>query len=623
MRNRWLLPALLLGLGLLALTIPTSAADKPSDAEIAKLIKQLGSDEYAVREKASEALDKIGAPALEALRKAIKDGDAEISRRAEDLVGRIEKRGETASILAAKKVKLAFKDTPVPQAVEELRKQSGYNIVLQDPKNTLKDRKVTLDTGEVSFWEALDRLCEKAGLVEAEQTFPISGPPRGGPIGPGAGPAPGVKILPVEVKPVEVKPVEPKTAPAKEKGKIAVDEKAEKPAEKSETVRPAGKPAIGGPAVGAPGIGVVAKPGPGIRPIPIVPDQITLTDGKPAKLPSDYSSAVRVRALAKSDMFGKAAKEQILLALQATPEPKIKWQNLVQVKINKAIDDQDQKLEQTTAPAIKSTDPTLPAGPGGFAPGAPGPGAGPAGTSVAMPFRPGFGMLHQNIPVYLKKGSKESKSLKELSGVITAQVLAPAKAFITVEDVMKAAGKTITGTDGGSIKVIDVSKDKNGNITIRCEVEAPAGITPAGGTTGGWGTGVPTPAPVPLPKKGAVAPGAKPALRAALAVDLPAPAPAPGVVPGVKIAVGRVDVVAVPNYVGLGGNGLSLLDAKGNAVNAGIGIQGTVNATTGKVTQVHTFTVPAGSAEPAKLVFMGQKQTTIDIPFTLKNVTLP
>jgi hypothetical protein len=619
MRNRWLLPALLLGLGIIALSVASTAAEKATDAQIRKLIEQLGSDEYDAREKATDSLDKIGAPALEALRKAAKNGDAEVSRRADELVSRIEKRGETSAILAPKKVKLVFKDTPVPQAVEELRKQSGYNIVLQDPKNTLKDRKITLNTGEVPFWQALDQLCEKAGLVEADpsQGVPMPGP-GGPPRGPGAGPGvlPGGKVIPIEIKPVEIKPIEKKTLPAKEKGLLGVDDKAEK------TGKADAKPgAVGGPVAGTgTGIALPGKPGPGFRPpVMTTPDQITLVEGKPAKLAADYSSAVRVRALAKADRLGKPAADQILLALQASPEPEIKWQNLVQLKITKAIDDQDQKLEQV-APANEAT--PAPAGPAG--PGAPAPGIRP----IALPPRGGpiafWGSLNQTLPVHLKKGAKASKSLKELSGVITAQVLAPAKAFITVEDLMKAAGKTIKGAEGGSIKITGVSKDRAGNIQVRFEMELPAGVTPANTGTNAGPIGLPTPGTGPAPDtlpvrpiKGAVP--AKPALRGALAVDVtPPPAPAPA--PAGKVGI----AIAVRPGVGFGGpgNGITVLDDKGNKLPVGVGIQ-VRGGPAGKFTQEYVITVPAKMAEPAKLVFMGQKSVTIDIPFILKNVTLP
>jgi len=74
----------------------TSAPAK-TPAEIERLIKQLGNDEFSEREAASEALKAIGMPALEALRKAAKGSDdAEVSRRAEKLLTPLEAmlRGE-------------------------------------------------------------------------------------------------------------------------------------------------------------------------------------------------------------------------------------------------------------------------------------------------------------------------------------------------------------------------------------------------------------------------------------------------------------------------------------------------------------------------------------------------
>ena len=65
----------------------TAPAKPTSAAEIDRLIKQLGSDAFNEREKASKALEDIGEPALEALRKAAnKRDDAEVRCRAEKLV---------------------------------------------------------------------------------------------------------------------------------------------------------------------------------------------------------------------------------------------------------------------------------------------------------------------------------------------------------------------------------------------------------------------------------------------------------------------------------------------------------------------------------------------------------
>jgi hypothetical protein len=61
--------------------------------EIDKLIQQLGADDFQAREKASEALKKIGRPAEEALRKAAESPDAEVRTRAKEILEHLA-RGE-------------------------------------------------------------------------------------------------------------------------------------------------------------------------------------------------------------------------------------------------------------------------------------------------------------------------------------------------------------------------------------------------------------------------------------------------------------------------------------------------------------------------------------------------
>jgi uncharacterized protein (TIGR03067 family) len=68
--------------------------------QIAVLIRQLGHKEFAKREAASKELDDIGEPALDALRKAVTDDDAEIRQRAAKILGAITGRMRAA---AAKK----------------------------------------------------------------------------------------------------------------------------------------------------------------------------------------------------------------------------------------------------------------------------------------------------------------------------------------------------------------------------------------------------------------------------------------------------------------------------------------------------------------------------------------
>src|SRR5262245_17673908 len=109
MRSSRLLVALV-GVGLLGL-VPAFAADTAKPQQIDILIAQLGSSRFQDREKASQALDAMGEAALPALRNAARSGDAEVARRSEKLLRDINKRLETARLLAPKRVHLTYKET--------------------------------------------------------------------------------------------------------------------------------------------------------------------------------------------------------------------------------------------------------------------------------------------------------------------------------------------------------------------------------------------------------------------------------------------------------------------------------------------------------------------------------
>lgn len=70
---------------------PAAAQDEGAAARIEALVRQLGAEEYAVREKATEELRRIGKPAEEALRKAAESDDAEVQSRARSLLRELEK----------------------------------------------------------------------------------------------------------------------------------------------------------------------------------------------------------------------------------------------------------------------------------------------------------------------------------------------------------------------------------------------------------------------------------------------------------------------------------------------------------------------------------------------------
>jgi hypothetical protein len=611
MRSCYLTAALLLGLVLGGMAL-SAAAEEPDAKQIAKLIDQLGSSDFNEREKATAALDAIGAPAWEALKKAAQSNDVEVRRRALDLLKKVERRVRSAQVVAPTRVHLVYKDTPVAEAVADFKKKSGYEIVLHDPENKLKDRNITLDTGETTFWHALDLFCQKAGLSESSaQHFA----------------APGVRAAPGAVA---VPPAKPISCGSSEE---AVEEEVV-PAKTA--VRKAPPPANAGG-----GLGPVPAPPP-VGPVPGVMGggmpqaAIILVDGKAPVLPTDDASAVRVRALAKTDQFGPAAEGEYRIPLEVSPEPKLQWQRTIALKIEKALDDQGQLLRK-----VEASD-----GPRGLPPGVGGLPGGGFAPMIA------WGGLSYHLVANLKKGAKAARSLKELKGSVEAEVLTPVQPVITVENILKAAGKTIKGTDGGLIKVLEVTRGDEGT-TVRFEMEQPQGVIAGPGPVMGRMPAMPLvpikpglpgaapapplpvpPPPVPPPqgnKQGLVKDKEKQKLvkdkEAAAPLPPPAVLPAPALRPvQVQVMVqaqgGAFQVVgagAMPTLA----NGLSLVDDKDRPlpVSARIHMRGTAQGVVVEYTL--TCQPQKESGQPAKLIFSGRRNVTIEIPFVLKDVPLP
>lgn len=172
-----LLHGLVAGLGLCNAVAPREPL---TPERLAVLVRQLGSPSYAERERATHLLEAAGGPALDALRTARGNPSPEVRRRAETLVRRIERRLDTQRVLTPRTVRLAYRDTPLADAVADLAKRTGFTIRLNTDPNRRAGRKVTLTTGEVSCWEALALLCAKAALREDEPASPPSPLRQGG-----------------------------------------------------------------------------------------------------------------------------------------------------------------------------------------------------------------------------------------------------------------------------------------------------------------------------------------------------------------------------------------------------------------------------------------------------------
>jgi hypothetical protein len=150
--------------------IPGSAATPASTpTAIPALVEQLGSEQFAEREAAAAAIMKLGAPALPALQAALKSESAEVRERAAGLLAKIRRVTESAEKLVAKRVKLDYQDIPLGTAVNDLKSRTGLNIALDANRVTNPLRRVTVQSGELPAWEALEAFCAAAGLREVFQ----------------------------------------------------------------------------------------------------------------------------------------------------------------------------------------------------------------------------------------------------------------------------------------------------------------------------------------------------------------------------------------------------------------------------------------------------------------------
>jgi hypothetical protein len=615
MKTRWLaIVVVLVVLGALG-GVGWGKGNEPVESRIGRLISQLASSRFADRRQASRELEAIGEPALAALRRAVTAADMETCHRARELVAKIEKRLDAAAVMVPTRVRLACKDMPVPDAIAELSRKSRIEILI-DPKSrtNLALRKVSLDTGDVTFWEALDALCRKAGLVET--TLPIANPLANNtyiiekigqlqPVQPMILPAPVMlpanklvppkpkaqpqkprdakaqpeerqEAKPQKAKPVPAQPQKPKDAQAQPQKPRPAQPKPEKPKDakaQAEQAKRAAAKVAERVVVWKQLAFLQAPPAPPlqIRQIQLVQAQlrqdllvyttaqptqdlsrIVLADGKPEVLPTCYAGAFRIRARAQA---GKD-KQSAGLSFEVTAEPRLLGWSLVGTpRLERAGDDRGQVLTLIFEPkVIASTASTM--------------GAWVINGQPNIAWEGAY--YHSSVPlkhtvqIQIKLGERPARRLTDLAGQITVDASTPSQPLIVVDDIGKAAGKTVKGDRGGSLTIFDVAKDKSGNYQIRYKLQTPASCTasvPVATTVKDWTPYIPAPAR----------------------------------------------------------NLLSLLDAQGAAFPV---IASSVTNTNGEIVHSLTFQAQQGR-RPARLVFSAPRRVNVDVPFAFKDVKLP
>jgi len=257
-------------------------------------------------------------------------------------------------------------------------------------------------------------------------------------------------------------------------------------------------------------------------------------------------------------------KDELQLTLQVQAEPHIDNFSLVGAPlVEKALDNHGQLLNMIMTAGVTPHNPNYPYG------------------NVYYPQQHNQNKQTHQLQVRLKLGDKAPKSLKEFSGVLSAQVLLPTEPIITVADVMKANGKAVAGKNGGAIAVQSVKKIDGKRYQMEISLENPPGVNNLGNVMIGGGGQV--------------------------------------VIQG--------NVIINGNVIN-GGNGagtLVLVDAKGKAFNVYTNYNKNMMIANGKITQqkVLIFEANSDQEEPDRLMLVGRSLDVVNFPFRFENVTLP
>jgi hypothetical protein len=256
--------------------------------QAARLIAELGSDDFETRERAARQLEALGPAAAPSLRKAAASTDPEVRRLALQVAERLARKMEAAEVLEPKRLRLAFRDMPLNFAVQEFQRATGARLQLDGVKG---DRKVTLDTEYTTFWDAFDKFCKAAGLVEKVFDSPTADGNEGMPQYQGWG----------------------RRRMIMWNGRFAPNQ---------EDILPA-----------------------------LQNGQFVLTEGKPVERPTFQSGALRFRALPAGISLGKHSTskgdKELIFGLEILPEPALAWEKVQSLHITKVVDDQGQALEAT------------------------------------------------------------------------------------------------------------------------------------------------------------------------------------------------------------------------------------------------------------------------------------
>ena len=307
---------------------------------------------------------------------------------------------------------------------------------------------------------------------------------------------------------------------------------------------------------------------------------VLLADGPPDALPADRSTAVRVSALPAAFPGNRVVRGagEVVLSLDVTPLPGLRWQEVTAVNVYRAEDDRGRPVAQS----FRADPSPVPVNPWGHQVFFGGVGGNVMFTSDFNNGQQPAGRPDPRIvPVKLRTDDRPISRLRVFEGVVVGELSLPDQTLIAVPDLSAAVGKTFDGPSDARLTITghEVREGPGGGLVVRLQVDGPN--------------------PWTMQRLGQ-------RNRFAVMNTLP-------IVPGEGIALAA----------GLGQ--VKFADAAGKRVRP-------PNVTTSSLSddgirQTQTlelvFPKPGSAGSPTRLTVVGTKGVTVEVPFRLENVQLP
>jgi hypothetical protein len=135
----------------------SSASATTDTPRVARLVRELGADAFAVRTQASEELAKLGATARAEIVAATHSDDPEVRLRAKDLLRAI----TVSDLWSAGRFNCPEPPTAAADILKLLSDQTGNHVLIGDQFGTFTDGVVRLDFAAADYWQVLDEVCRQ------------------------------------------------------------------------------------------------------------------------------------------------------------------------------------------------------------------------------------------------------------------------------------------------------------------------------------------------------------------------------------------------------------------------------------------------------------------------------